>query len=620
MCMARSSKNANSPEFNKKRHEIIESYYKLQRKTPKVPVTLEALEKETGVDRAAVRKYFYHLAGLRSAVKERYPNSIQYDVATKSTTATKNDLVDWYIEMYQKGNCTPTKNDIQEDGRYTVHMVNNHYGSIRNLEKVCRDRYPDKFNDVSIASVMTLHRVQELRKSLGKYKKFVVTTAVTGCEVHKPFYASLKQFCEINNAKLLILVCSDPAKPKDRDTGFQKIHKSLLDETILIEKSALNSNLWISNVKLSAKHMRPTAGYKNRAKKLGSCIFASPKISLEYASVRNNKDKLPHFVATTGAITVPDYNTEMYMALRTAEIAEFDHKMGAAYVEIVDNEKFHYTQIECKSDNGEIFLRDASYRPNREPVKVRAEAFIMGDLHAGATDPRVAKCWEEVIKLTRPRYIAIHDGFNGASVNGHIDNDFIAKALRAMEGRDSVEDEIKVFAESLKHWASMCEKLLIIPSNHNDWLERWLRKAKFTAGDKNSYVGICLAKAAMEKKNPLRYAVEEIAGIKIPNIVWLGRNEDFLIEGIQVNCHGDVAANGVKGSLAGMVNSYIESFSGHTHTAGILFDAWQVGTSCYLQEEYNNGASTWTNTSGLIYKGGSRCLINVIDGEWRLSK
>lgn len=614
--------------YNEKREEISEAYNKVQKRRPNTPVTLNEFI-EVGYTRSSIETYFGSLEKLRAFVKERWPTSINYDVkGIRNHKTTKKDMLKWYCELYDKMGGTPTRDDVRNNGQFTIHMINNHFGGIEKLECKARELYPEKFKDVSLDSIKLMTRIKHLHQSVEKYNKFVITTAVAGSAPHMPFLNSLRTFCKINKAKLIILICEDPGRYKysKRKKGSQapKIHRELLNETILMENVFLNDNIAISNIKMQAKAIKPTSGFGRVAKKLGSQIYASPKISLEYNSVRNNKYKLPHFIATTGAVTVPNYepvSEQWYQGMRTAFFAEHDHKFGAAYVEIKNEEIFHYTQIECRSAGGEIFLRDTLYKQNYAPKNIRAEAFVMGDLHAGSTDPIVNKCWNEIIDLTRPKYILIHDGFNGESVNSHIENDIISKIVRAMEGKDDVVAEIKHFAEQLRHWATKCDELLIVPSNHNDWLERWIRKGNFLKEGnlKNAMPAIEMVRAMVyHKKHPLQYAVEEIAGVKIKNIRWMDRNHDEYVEGIQVNCHGDIAKSGTKGSLSGMVNAYIESFSGHGHVGGILHDAWAVGTSTHLQEAYNNGAGAWTNTSGLIYKYGGRALVNVINGEWRL--
>lgn len=588
----------------------------LQKKHPTEPVKEHEL-REFGFSKHFIQELCGGLVAVRKELAKLYPESFDYDLNAPKSNATKRELLKWYADLHNKIGRTPTKEEIRSHGGFTLHQIGNHYGGIRPLEKAARADFADAFNDVSLKSLRTLSKVNELRQALRKYKKFVITTAVTGCAVHEPFLASLKALCEKEKAKLLILVCSDPAKTKDASND-DLVDRKLLQETIILEDSRLNSNLFLSTIKLSAKQLNPTTGLQRIGKKNGSFIYASPKMFLRYTSVRNDKNKWPHCIMTTGAVTKPDYGSESYMSQRTDYIADHDHKLGAIFVEIQDQEKYHFTQVECKnSAKGEIFLRDKRFDATGVMSKAKALAFVMGDLHSGFHCPKTKKAWSEVVELTKPEIIAVHDGFNGISVNGWIETDFVAKYLRSKSGLDCIETELRVFGAELLYWSKRCETLLIVPSNHNDWLERWLRKGKFIFDSKNAKLGAQLFVAMCDENNPLQYALEVICGIKIPNLVWLGRNEDYYVEEVQLNCHGDKGVNGSKGSLQGMENSYPASFSGHSHTAGILREAWAVGTSGFLQEEYNNGPGTWTNTSGLVYAGGCRALVNSFGGKWR---
>ncbi len=613
--------------YNAKREEISQAYYKLQKRRPKSAITFNEFA-EAGYNRSSVETYFGSLEKLRAFVKEQWPTAIAYEVkGLKNHNTTKKDMLKWYADIYNKIGFTPSREDILNDGRMTIHQIGNHYGGIDRLEYKARETHPDLFKDVSLDAVMTMTRVRKLNESIQKYNKFVITTAVIGSDPHMPFLNGLRTFCKLNKAKLLVLVCEDPGRYKYSGKGTQKIrpsiHQEFLKESVITEDTWLNSNLFISNIKQQAKTIKPVTGVGRVVKKKGSAIFASPKIFLEYNSVRNNKEKLPHFVTSTGAVTKPNYRPESsfwYQGLKTAYMAESDHKLGATYVEVEDDEIFHFTQIECKTDGGHLFFRDKMFKGDLAPKQVRAEAFVIGDLHAGVTDPNAEKVWFEVIEETKPKYIFIHDGFNGTSVNGHMEKDLIARIIRAIENKDDIAAEVMDFALKLRAYASKCDKLYVVPSNHNDWLERYIRKANFFKDGnlKNVPVAIKILQAMLEKKNPLQYAVEELAGIKVPNVVWPGRNEDIIIEGIQCNCHGDVGVNGSRGSLASMVSAYNASVSGHGHRAGILFDAWAVGTSGPLQEDYNNGPGAWTQTSCIIYKCGGRALVNSIGGKWRI--
>jgi len=82
--------------------------------------------------------------------------------------------------------------------------------------------------------------------------------------------------------------------------------------------------------------------------------------------------------------------------------------------------------------------------------------------------------------------------------------------------------------------------------------------------------------------------------------------------------HGDKGPNGSRGSVKSMEVSYGQSITGHSHTPEIVRGAWQTGTSTYLKLGYNKGASSWLQSSCLLYKDGSRQLINVINGKYKL--
>lgn len=59
--------------------------------------------------------------------------------------------------------------------------------------------------------MFTAERLESLKDDAKKYKRFFVTTAVSGKAVDANFLASIKNFCERHDALLLILPCEDVA-------------------------------------------------------------------------------------------------------------------------------------------------------------------------------------------------------------------------------------------------------------------------------------------------------------------------------------------------------------------------------------------------------------------------
>jgi hypothetical protein len=182
----------------------------------------------------------------------------------------------------------------------------------------------------------------------------------------------------------------------------------------------------------------------------------------------------------------------------------------------------------------------------------------------------------------------------------------------------SLEEEIKVLVKDLKELSSWAEKVTISKSNHDDFLEELLEDGRWLNDPVNGELCSKLATAMIEGKNPLKYACE-LYGLDVKNIRWLERDEDYIgAGGCQMGAHGDRGPNGSRGSLRNLEAAYGNVIMGHSHTPGILRDAWQVGTSSNLRLSYNKGASSWFHTSCLLYKNGSKQLINVLDGKWKL--
>lgn len=528
----------------------------------------------------------------------------------------KKKIIKRYASLYKKLRRPVHMSDLKEYG-VTKDMIVHHFSSIKKLDEIAREQIPSCFFDVPVADLYSKKNIKQLLSSAKKAKRFVITTAVTGCMVDYNFYNSLKNFCVVNDAELLILVSSDPAHNfHTSNSDWGTIDKRLAEELIVISDVALNNNLFISTIKLSAKQIDPITGLYRIGQKNGSFIYASPKQRMKTAPV--GQDKLPRILMTTGAITVPEYTSELYMSQRTAYIADNDHVMGALVIEIEDDRIFHFKQIQADK-NGSFCFLDTLYSGDKTS-KIRPEAFILGDWHSGQTDPGALKSWLEVIRELKPKKIVVHDLFNGLSINHHEDNKIILKAQRAERNELSLEEELRRVAIDLKLLASEVDEVVVVKSNHDMFLEKYLQFGKYVNDPQNHRISLVLAYAMLDGDDPLREGVTMMSSPDddfLDRISWLRIDEDFKIAGVHCGAHGDIGPNGAKGTLIKMEETYGNCVVGHSHTPQILRNAWQVGTSSLLRMGYNEGSSSWMHTSCLIYPNGQRTLINSINGKWR---
>jgi hypothetical protein len=597
------------PEKYASKEEILNNYIKLCKKIKRRP-TVNEIKTKYGYSRKVIT---HHWVGLNNLNKYVVENKLikdkkiveKIDVEKVEFSSNKDkEMIKNYIKVYNKLNKIPTYNDMKAEFDYTTKMVRHYYGSITNLNKVAREQYPDKFKDILIENIKP-----KSENSLKKYKKFVIATVVLGCEPHMGFYKSIQNYCKKNKAKLLLMISADPAS----NAGWC-IDRKLQDEFIVEDDLKLNSNLFCSKIKLSAKHIEPTTGLDRIGQRNGSFIYASPKQRLKLVATGSNK--LPHAIMTTGTITKPNYTTKSFISERTAYIANNDHTIGAIIVEIEDDTVFHYRQIQSDL-KGDFIDLGVRYTPKGHK-KAKTEAIVYGDWHSQETDPIVKKTWFELSKELKPKHIILHDLYSGISINYHERNDIIKRSNRAALGQLSIAREIELMNKDLDEISNLCSKsVIVVKSNHDMFLEKYLRSGTYINDPINHRISLELAIQLLDGKDPLKY-ISEKTGLKNPNkIEWLSRNQDYFIKKIQVGSHGDLGANGSRGSIKTAEKAYNNCITGHTHSPQILRGAWCVGTSTFLQLGYNEGHSSWFHTSCALYENGQRQLINSIGGKWR---
>ena len=527
----------------------------------------------------------------------------------------KQQIIKVFASLSEKLKRHVRMNDLVDAG-ITKDVVTHHFRSLARLSQAAREALPNSFHDVDIKDIIGPKSLKELQDAVKKYKRFIITTAVTSCQVDSGLLASMENYCQRNDAAVLVLVASDPAHNREFGKQYGSLDKKLVDSKhvfTVVGDTALNSNLYISTIKLSAKHVDPLTGLARIGQRNGSFIYASPKQRMKSIPVSNIK--LPHMLMTTGAVTKPDYSTENYMSERTAHIAEHDHVMGAIIVEVEDKDIYHFRQIQGDI-NGSFIDIGLQYNSDNSIESVAPEAFVLGDWHAKETDPTARAAWEDVMQTLKPQILVLHDAFSGVSINHHEQHRNILKAQRSAANELDIKSELETLASDLNSLSDLVDEIVMVKSNQDEFLERYLQDGNYVKDPQNHRLSLLLSLQMLDGEDPLKYGIET-HGLKSKKIRWLKRDEDFKVARIQLGAHGDIGANGARGSLRTMEAAYGNSVSGHSHSPEILRGAWQVGTSSYLKLSYNRGPSSWMHCSCLVYPNGSRQLINSINGKWR---
>lgn len=525
----------------------------------------------------------------------------------KTDTAKSDRMILAYAKLCKLLGKYPSRIEFCEGTEYTKDVLSHYHNSLSELKERAINKYPDSFKGVFNENIFHPKALQELKSVIRGSKRFVVTTAVTGCPVDKNFLAAIQTYCKENDAEMLTLIASDPAA---RVKDF--LDPAIPRDTVVVDDVSLNKNIHLNTIKLSAKHIDPITSLSRIGHRQGGFIYASPKQRLKFMPTA--RVQYTHAIMTTGAITSPNYGTDKYMSDRTAHIAEHDHVMGAIIIEIQDNKKYFFRQVQAESDGSFIDLGRKYDKLGSE--KYLPEAFVLGDWHSGETDPAARKCWEEVCKLLKPKYLVLHDAFNGLSINHHEEKNTILLAQRAMEGKLVLKHEVKELADDITGLSKLVEEIVMVKSNHDEFLSRYLADGKYVKDPVNHRYALDLARAMLDGEDPLKSALADMCDIS--KVRFLVRDESFVLGGVQLGAHGDKGPNGSRGGTKSLEGAYGNSVTGHCHSPEILRGAWVVGTSSLLRLSYNVGPSSWMHTSCLVYPNGARQLISVIDGKWRL--
>ena len=569
--------------------------------------TIKTTERKPTVPREKIKKIINEIAEKKKSIKKK-PTKKKHN----KKISKKEQMVKKYADVCAKLKRYPTMNEFTDMSVYTKDMVSHHHGSLGRLKVAARKKFPKNFKSILDDSIFNPKAIQRLRTKIKDAKRFIVTTAVSGCSVDANFLASIQNYSKIHNAELLVLVASDPAASVNK---FGFVDPKIPIENIVVANVSLNSNIHINTIKLSAKHIDPITSLTRIGQRDGTFIYASPKQRLKFVATGNNRST--HAVMTTGAITLPNYVSERYMSDRTAVIAEHDHIMGAIIVEIEDDKIYHFRQIQADKDGN--FIDIGKEYSSEAVADIEPAAFVLGDWHSGSTNDTVVQCWKEMTKLLKPKRLILHDLFDGLSINHHEEHNIILRSQRAQKGHLNLRDEFVNMVKDLNDltkWNS--EEIVVVKSNHDEFLESYLCECKYANDAYNHRFSLDLARAFLDGHDPIKFGCEQLGLKRGEKIRWLRRDDDYVIARIQLGAHGDKGANGARGSTRGMENAYGQSVTAHTHSPEILRGAWVVGTSTRLKLSYNQGPSSWAHTSCIVYPNGSRQLINVIKGKWRI--
>ena len=373
-----------------------------------------------------------------------------------------------------------------------------------------------------------------------------------------------------------------------------------------------SKKLQVRDFRVKAQQINPLTGLRRFGQTNISYIIGNPKQQLEYAA--NSTVGYPKMLTSTGVCTQPNYRDN-----RIGNIGKNDHVQGGIVVTL-DGDKYHFRHIQS-THKGEFVDLGIKYTPLGKLKVDRADTLVVGDLHDAQTDEKAYEALINQIKYFSPKYIMLHDVFDAQSISYFDIGRSLSRTKKSIKNKLTLEKELASLGKRLEHISSNSpsdSKILIVKSNHDEMLDKYLDNMRFVNEPNNTQIGVRLSNAVLDKFDPLEEGVKEAYG-KIPDKVrFLRRNEEFKRYGWMLSFHGDKGPGGSRGSMNGLEYSVGKGIVGHTHSAAILRGLYRVGTLERNDVEYIRGSpSNWTQTNAVIYNNGKAQLINTIDGKWK---
>lgn len=456
-------------------------------------------------------------------------------------------------------------------------------------------------------------------RKLSGIKRFVITAAQNATPVHDGFFASLRNYCDYNDAELVVI----PLRYKNATSQWSDSQENAevwdvpLVPYLYNQRKKLNDNLvLVADVKTQPTAMTPLTRFDSLTGP-ESGIIGHTKIQMKTVAVPAGR--YPKLLMTTGAVTVKNYTDT-----KAGKVGEFHHSLAAVVVEII-GKKFFVRHVIATKDGSFIDLT-REYSPNGISTADPALALVFGDTHRAFIDKKVEKCTYEkggMVDVLNPEHLVFHDLHDGYATNPHHrDNPFSAIAKRQASMhlvRDEVIEDVKWLTKVVGK-----RKGVVVSSNHDDFFARWIMDTDWRREPDNAEMyletalemvrSVTMTESGAERVDPFVYWVEKLKG-KAP-ITCLGRSDSFTLGGVELSLHGDQGPNGSRGSRTNLRRIGVKTIVGHSHSPGIEEGCYQAGTSTPLRLEYNTGPSSWLQAHVVLYANGKRALLPIIDGQW----
>lgn len=461
---------------------------------------------------------------------------------------------------------------------------------------------------------------QWVKENILDKKRIVITSAQNNTPVEVDFFKSLQTYCRLNDASLVVIPIKYRTVNNSEDDGVDayddRITPFLCENTVEFQKHNLRI---YAGLKIQATAENPLSGLDPLSKGW-SIVVGHAQFQLK--TLPNNENRCADIITTTGAITVKNYSKT-----KLGEKANFNHSMSAIVIEF-DDTVFHIRNLNYDEKSKSFTDLDLTYSA-KGTQQVYAEALITGDEHVIFRDETVSQYTylrkDSLLNVLRPNLIIRHDVLDSYAVSHHHQKNVFTKYAKFVSGKGDIRQELD---ETIKYIIDTTPDFavsIIVQSNHNEHLLRWLNEVDI----KNEPWNALVYHELMYKMLLLTKMGDSGASYPDPFELYASdKHEDTMvfvprsgmkIFDIEVGQHGDRGISGARGSAKSFARFPVKTVTGHSHSPGVEKSAYVVGTSSKLKLEYNTGASAWSHAHVIIHKNGKRQIVFINERGYRLT-
>lgn len=472
-----------------------------------------------------------------------------------------------------------------------------------------------------------------------KPQYFIITSAQDSTTVHAGFLKNLEAYADSLQAKIYVSGFTY------NKSLFEDHNKNSASFPSSIERYMSNDRVKIGQELMVCCEMNtlptavnPLSGFHNYTG-MRSGIFPHPKVQLE--SVPTMRDEPAKMLMTTGAVTKPNY-----IPKKAGIKAEYHHILGAVIVELKPDGGFFARHL-IADDEGNFYDLDRQVKDGVVTKGHRVEAITWGDIHRNKLDVKnTLGCWgpqntiaifyddDEVVDYVyreidgtftcladrlNPAHQFFHDVLDFEIRNHHNIGDYVFRFKQFHKGM-TVEEEIIKVAEFLESTMRDGCVSVVVESNHDLALEKWLKTADYRTDPANAEFmleGILRLLANVEDDEySVFYDILNDYVDPLQNLVLLGGDESYKIGvwdkgGIECGLHGHHGLNGARGNSKSYTKIGVRTNTGHEHRASIYEGVYVAGITAKLDHGYNVGPSAWNPSHIITYANVKRAIVTM---------